>query len=84
MSGCASSRVAAPASRSVWTGPWHAAGGDDLYLSELRRHSIESVEREVRWLTDLINAERNSDTTRGQSATPPRSAPAPTPVADTQ
>jgi DNA-binding PadR family transcriptional regulator len=36
----------------------HAAGGDDRYLSELRRHSIESVEREVRWLTDLINAER--------------------------
>jgi DNA-binding PadR family transcriptional regulator len=35
--------------------------GDDRYLSELRRHSIESVEREVRWLTDLINAERSSD-----------------------
>lgn len=32
--------------------------GDDRYLSELRRHSIESVEREVAWLTDLINAER--------------------------
>jgi DNA-binding PadR family transcriptional regulator len=39
----------------------HAAGGDDRYLSELRRHSIESVEREVKWLTDLINAERASD-----------------------
>jgi len=43
----------------------HAAGGpggrDDRYLSELRRHSIESVEREVRWLTDLINAERGTD-----------------------
>jgi DNA-binding PadR family transcriptional regulator len=38
----------------------HAAGGDDRYLSELRRHSIESVEREVRWLTDLINAERST------------------------
>jgi DNA-binding PadR family transcriptional regulator len=37
--------------------------GDDRYLSELRRHSIESVEREVRWLTDLINAERNDDQT---------------------
>jgi DNA-binding PadR family transcriptional regulator len=36
-------------------------GGDDRYLSELRRHSIESVEREVAWLTDLINAERNAD-----------------------
>ncbi len=39
-------------------------GGDDRYLSELRRHSIESVEREVAWLTDLINAER----TDGQPA----------------
>ena len=39
----------------------YAAGGDDRYLSELRRHSIESVEREVRWLTDLINAERSTD-----------------------
>jgi DNA-binding PadR family transcriptional regulator len=34
-------------------------GGDDRYVSELRRHSIESVEREVAWLTDLINAERS-------------------------
>jgi DNA-binding PadR family transcriptional regulator len=37
--------------------------GDDRYLSELRRHSIESVEREVTWLTDLINAERSGDRT---------------------
>jgi DNA-binding PadR family transcriptional regulator len=48
----------------------HAAGGDDRYLSELRRHSIESVEREVRWLTDLINAERST------TATPASPAPA--------
>jgi DNA-binding PadR family transcriptional regulator len=39
----------------------HAGGGDDRYLSELRRHSIESVEREVKWLGDLINAERQAD-----------------------
>jgi DNA-binding PadR family transcriptional regulator len=40
----------------------HASrGGDDRYLSELRRHSIESVEREVAWLTDLITAERAGD-----------------------
>ena len=32
--------------------------GADRYVSELQRHSIESVEREVRWLTDLIAAER--------------------------
>jgi DNA-binding PadR family transcriptional regulator len=64
----------------------HAAGGDDRYLSELRRHAIESVEREVRWLTDLINAERSSDpgasTTSTTSITPPRSAPAATPAAE--
>ena len=39
----------------------HSSKGDDRYLSELRRHSIESVEREVTWLTDLINAERTTD-----------------------
>jgi DNA-binding PadR family transcriptional regulator len=49
-------------------------GGDDRYLSELRRHSIESVEREVAWLTDLINAERT-----GSQAAP--SAPADPPPA---
>ncbi len=32
--------------------------GADRYVSELQRHSIESVEREVRWLTELIAAER--------------------------
>lgn len=31
----------------------------DQYASELQRHGVESVEREVRWLSDLINAERN-------------------------
>lgn len=46
----------------------HAAGGDDRYLSELRRHAIESVEREVRWLTDLINAERGSGPAGGSTS----------------
>ena len=63
----------------------HAAGGDDRYLSELRRHAIESVEREVRWLTDLINAERGPD--NGPASTSDtkhtRSAPAVTPAAET-
>ena len=31
----------------------------DRYESELQRHGVESVEREVKWLSDLINAERN-------------------------
>ncbi len=30
----------------------------DGYAAELQRHGVESVEREVRWLSDLINAER--------------------------
>jgi DNA-binding PadR family transcriptional regulator len=47
-----------------------SGSGDDRYLSELRRHSIESVEREVRWLTDLINAERYGDRTDLPGAVP--------------
>ena len=31
----------------------------DQYAAELSRHGVESVEREVRWLSDLIKAERN-------------------------
>jgi DNA-binding PadR family transcriptional regulator len=30
----------------------------DRYATELQRHGVESVEREVRWLSDLIRAER--------------------------
>ena len=45
-------------------------GGDDRYLSELRRHSIESVEREVAWLTDLINAERTGPSSPAQTDQP--------------
>jgi DNA-binding PadR family transcriptional regulator len=31
----------------------------DSYTIELQRHGLESVEREVRWLNELIDAERN-------------------------
>ena len=31
----------------------------DRYTAELQRHGVEQVEREVRWLSELINAERN-------------------------
>jgi DNA-binding PadR family transcriptional regulator len=58
--------------------------GDDRYVSELRRHSIESVEREVRWLTELIEAERSSadrparTAPRKRSTSPrPKARPAP-------
>jgi DNA-binding PadR family transcriptional regulator len=63
--------------------------GDDRYLSELRRHSIESVEREVKWLTDLINAERTGDQPIHPSDQPSgqpsgqEPAPAPDPASDT-
>ncbi len=32
----------------------------DSYTLELQRHGLESVEREVRWLTELIDSERAS------------------------
>jgi DNA-binding PadR family transcriptional regulator len=32
----------------------------DAYTIELHRHGLESVEREVRWLDELINAERGT------------------------
>jgi DNA-binding PadR family transcriptional regulator len=31
----------------------------DRYTEELHRHGLESVDREVRWLTELIETERN-------------------------
>jgi DNA-binding PadR family transcriptional regulator len=37
----------------------------DSYTLELQRHGLESVEREVRWLNELIASERQSD--QGQS-----------------
>jgi hypothetical protein len=35
----------------------------DSYTLELQRHGLESVEREVRWLTELIDTERSSNMT---------------------
>ena len=35
----------------------------DTYTLELHRHGLESVEREVRWLNELIASERQSETT---------------------
>ncbi|MGH3309864.1 MAG: helix-turn-helix transcriptional regulator [Streptomyces sp.] len=40
----------------------------DDYTLELQRHGLESVEREVRWLNELIESER---TGRGRGATSP-------------
>ena len=41
----------------------------DRYAAELQRHGVESVEREVRWLSDLINAERGNAAAAPESGT---------------
>lgn len=40
----------------------------DAYTLELQRHGLESVEREVRWLDELINAERGTVEPPGDTA----------------
>jgi len=50
----------------------------DLYTAELQRHGLDSVEREVRWLSELIETERSSTPATGQTTTPPLIEPPPT------
>ena len=61
-SGCRSSRVAAAGSRSSATASaarWPApASGSTATRVQLHEHGLESVDREVRWLTELIEDER--------------------------
>jgi DNA-binding PadR family transcriptional regulator len=45
----------------------------DRYAGELQRHGVESVQREVNWLSDLINAERGNPATPNLG-TPPTTA----------
>ncbi len=40
----------------------------DSYTLELQRHGLESVEREVRWLNELIATEREQETNSGSDA----------------
>jgi DNA-binding PadR family transcriptional regulator len=46
----------------------------DLYTSELQRHGLESAEREVRWLSELIETERST----APSTAPTTASKAPT------
>jgi len=50
----------------------------DSYTLELQRHGLESVEREVRWLNELIASERQADSqpARPKAAWPERPAAA--------
>ena len=43
----------------------------DRYSAELQRHGVESAEREVQWLSDLINAERRLSQTPQIVGQPP-------------
>ena len=43
----------------------------DSYTLELHRHGLESVEREVRWLNELIASERQSGGEPARPAAPP-------------
>ncbi|MEP7193959.1 MAG: helix-turn-helix transcriptional regulator [Actinomycetota bacterium] len=51
----------------------------DLYTTELQRHGLESAEREVRWLSELIETERSTTTTPGSGTSPTRTT-TPTPT----
>jgi DNA-binding PadR family transcriptional regulator len=42
----------------------------DLYTTELQRHGLESAEREVRWLSELIETERSTAPATAAAATP--------------
>ncbi len=47
----------------------------DLYTAELQRHGLESAEREVRWLSELIETERSAPPTTPSAVTPPNGHP---------
>ena len=47
----------------------------DRYTLELQRHGLESVEREVRWLNELIATERDGVAVRAHRASPAVKAP---------
>jgi DNA-binding PadR family transcriptional regulator len=42
----------------------------DLYTTELQRHGLESAEREVRWLSELIETERSTTPTTTPTTAP--------------
>jgi len=44
----------------------------DLYTTELQRHGLESAEREVRWLSELIETERSTAPTTSTPSTSPK------------
>lgn len=51
----------------------------DTYTTELQRHGLESVEREVRWLNELIATERSKEERPADAPRPPAAPPADAP-----
>jgi DNA-binding PadR family transcriptional regulator len=51
----------------------------DAYTLELQRHGLESVEREVRWLDELIDTERRGGRRGGPGRPAPRTGSGPPP-----
>jgi DNA-binding PadR family transcriptional regulator len=49
----------------------------DRYTLELQRHGLESVEREVRWLNELIETERARPVSKTAAARPRRTSASP-------
>ena len=47
----------------------------DRYTLELQRHGLDSVDREVRWLTELIDSEKDDARAEAARAHPPETAP---------
>jgi DNA-binding PadR family transcriptional regulator len=46
----------------------------DSYTNELQRHTLEQIEREVRWLEELIDQERGSRRAQSRLLSPPDAA----------
>jgi DNA-binding PadR family transcriptional regulator len=47
----------------------------DRYTLELQRHGLDSVDREVRWLTELIDSEKDDARAEAARRHPPEAAP---------
>ena len=80
-SGCASWKAAAAGWRSGWT-KFRAALARtrervDDYTLELQRHGLESVEREVRWLNELIETSERTPAPAERHPTRPHSTDRP-------
>jgi DNA-binding PadR family transcriptional regulator len=55
-------------------GAINRGGPTDTYTQELQRHTLEQVQREVRWLEDLIEVERGSRRTARKETRAPQRA----------